>query len=135
MHDILFMTENNQKLLEKLTEKYPFLTVCRYADEEHVGIIQNRDQSVTTMYDFGLLPTTELKQLFLDLGDEWWWESVREIPINIFLKGEWDIFRSFSRTFSNKSLEILSGPCTSLTDIANKKKKRRSITLVRRLPD
>ena len=78
--------ENN--LFEKLGEKYPFLTVCRYADMEFVGIIQNHDNTITSIYDFGQLPTQELKVLFLELGEQWWWESNRSIPINLFLKSE-----------------------------------------------
>lgn len=126
--------ENNSDLFKKLSEKYPFLTVCKHADEEFVGIIQNRDATITSLYSFGDLPTTELKQLFLELGETWWWESNRSIPINIFLKSEWDAFKPYSLTFTNKSLEILSGPATSLNEIVHKKKKRKSITLVRRMP-
>ena len=68
------------------------------------------------------------------LGETWWWESNRSIPINIFLKGEWDIFKPYAKTFTNKSLEILSGPATSLNEIVHKKRKRKSITLVRKMP-
>jgi len=126
---------DNDKLFEKLSEKYPFLSVCRYGDEEFVGIIQNRDNQITSLYNFGALPTPELKKLFLELGETWWWESNRTIPINIFLKGEWDIFKPYTKTFMNKSLEILSGPCTSLNEIVHKKRKRKSITLIRKLND
>ena len=124
--------DNNHILFEKLSEKYPFLTVCRYADEEFVGIVQNRDNSITSFYNFGELPD-DLKELFLELGEIWWWESNRSIPINIFLRQEWIIFKPFAKTFNNKSLEILSGPCCSLNEIVHKKKKRKSITLVRRM--
>jgi len=124
---------DNHQIFEKLSEKYPFLTVCRYADEEFVGIIQNRDGNITTLYNFGDLSTTEEKELFLELGEIWWWESNRSIPINIFLRNEWAVFKPYTRTFANKNLEILSGPCTSLNDIAHKKKKRKSITLVRKV--
>jgi hypothetical protein len=125
--------ENNNILFEKLAAKYPFLTVCRYADEEHVGIIQNRDGIITSLYDFGSLPTLQHKELFLLLGESWWWESNRSIPINIFLRSDWDVFKPYTKTFTNKTLEILSGPCTSLSEIAHKKRKRRSITLVRKV--
>ncbi|RLF55893.1 MAG: hypothetical protein DRN27_10135, partial [Thermoplasmata archaeon] len=103
-------------LLIQLEKKYPFLTVCRYADEEFVGIIQNHDNTITSIYDFGQLPTVELKKLFLDLGETWWWESNREIPINLFLKNEWTIFKPYTRIFTNKTLKILSGPVTSLNN-------------------
>jgi hypothetical protein len=123
--------DNN--MLHLLSEKYPFITLCIYAAVEYVGIVQNRDDAVTTIYDFGSIQTTELKHQFLELGAVWWWESNRTIPINIFLKQEWDAFKPYVRTFSNKDLEIIHGPVCSLAVIAKKKTKRRSITLVRRV--
>jgi hypothetical protein len=120
-------------IFEKLTEKYPFITLCMYANAEYVGVVQNRDDIVTTIYDFGVVQTQELKMEFLELASTWWWESNRSIPINIFLRRDWVKFRPTLRTFVNKDLEILHGPACSLLDIARKKGKRKSITLVRRL--
>lgn len=121
------------EIFKKLTDKYPFITLCVYASEEYVGIVQNRDEAVTTIYDFGAVLTQSDKVEFLDLAATWWWESNRSIPINIFLRSDWEKFRHTLRTFSNKDLEILHGPACSLLDIAKKKSKRKSITLVRRL--
>ena len=120
-------------IFEKLAEKYPFITLCVYASNEYIGIVQNRDDAVTTIYDFGAVLTQQDKLEFLDLANTWWWESNRSIPINIFLRGDWDRFRFTLRTFSNKDLEILHGPVCSLNDIARRKGKRKSITLVRRI--
>jgi len=120
-------------IFEKLTEKYPFITLCVYANQEYVGVVQNRDDIVTTIYDFGAVINQSDKMLFLELASTWWWESNRSIPINIFLRKEWDQFRVTLRTFANKDLEILHGPICSLMDIARKKSKRKSITLVRRI--
>lgn len=120
-------------LFEKLTEKYPFITLCIYANVEYIGVVQNRDDAVTTIYDFGAVQSQQDKLDFLELASQWWWESNRSIPINIFLRGDWDKFKGTLRTFSNKDLEILHGPICSLQDIARKKSKRKSITLVRRM--
>jgi hypothetical protein len=120
-------------LFEKLTEKYPFITLCIYANVEYIGVVQNRDDAVTTIYDFGAVQSQQDKLDFLELASQWWWESNRSIPINIFLRGDWDRFKGTLRTFSNKDLEILHGPICSLQDIARKKSKRKSITLVRRM--
>jgi hypothetical protein len=120
-------------IFDKLTEKYPFITLCVYANVEYVGVVQNKDDAVTTIYDFGSIPLQEDKMKFLELATTWWWESNRSIPINIFLRAEWEQFRYTIRTFINKDLVILHGPACSLSDITNKKTKRRSITLVRRL--
>jgi hypothetical protein len=104
-----------------------------YADIEYVGIIQNRDDTVTTIYDFATLIDHQDKLDFLELGGVWWWESNRSVPINIFLRKEWDRFRFTLRTFNNKDLSIVHGPVCSLSDLARKKTKRKSITLVRRI--
>jgi len=123
----------NHELFAKLAEKYPFITLCVYANNEYVGIIQNQDDSITTIYDFGSIQGVGEKQRFLELANVWWWESNRSIPINIFLKGEWDLFKPYLRTFTNKDLEIMHGPICSLSEMARKKSKRKSITLVRRV--
>ena len=121
------------ELFDKLAERYPFITLCTYAGNEYVGVVQNRDDLVTTIYDFGTIQDLDLKKQFLDLANVWWWESNRSIPINIFLKGEWDIFRPCLKTFVNKDLDIVYGPSTSLAELGRKKSKRKSITLVRRV--
>lgn len=120
-------------IFNKLAEKYPFITLCVYANNEYLGIVQNQDDAITTIYDFGSIQDAALKRQFLDLANIWWWESNRSIPINIFLKEDWEVFRPYLRTFANKDLEVLHGPVCSLNEIARKKSKRKSITLVRKL--
>lgn len=124
---------SNSAFFLKLADKYPFITLCVYGNNEYVGVVQNRDDTVTTLYDFGSLTGTQDKIAFLELAGVWWWESNRSIPINIFLHQDWARFRSTLRTFTNKDLQILHGPICSLLDLARKKSKRRSITLVRRV--
>lgn len=124
------MTSN---FFNELSEKYPFITVVHYSGVEYVGIVQNRDQSVTTMYDFGRIVDQELKQKFIELAEVWWWESNRSIPINIFLREEMAQFKIYLQTFTNKDLEILLGPTISLSDLAKKRSKKKSITLVRKM--
>jgi hypothetical protein len=52
-------------VFEKLTEKYPFISLCMYANAEYVGVIQNKDDVVTTIYDFGAVTdqTDKLKSI------------------------------------------------------------------------
>lgn len=125
---------NNKEFFIRLSQNHPFISVCSYNSQDYVGIIQNRDDIVTTIYDYGAIVDPKLKEKFLELGDIWWWESNRLTPINLFLKEEWHIFKPFLRTFTNKSLVILHGPVCSLTELYKRRTKRRSITLVRRLP-
>lgn len=122
------------EFFKKLTETHPFITICKYSGQDYVGIIQNRDEVVTTIYDYGAISDPLLKEKFLELGDVWWWESNRLIPINLFLREEWSPFRLYLRTFNNKSLSIIHGPITSMNELHKRRVKRRSITLVRRMP-
>ena len=118
---------------KKLLDQYPFLSLLTYGGNEYVGIIQNLDDNITTIYDYGLLKTEEQKILFIDLAETWWWESNRMIPINIFLKQDWSQFRATLKTFMSKDVELKYGPAVSLKENAQKRSKRRSITLVRRV--
>ena len=118
----------------QLLQKYPFISYVGYGGNEYIGIIQNVDDILTSVYDFGALKTEQEKTEFLELGESWWWESNRLIPINVFLRFEWSQFRYCLKTLNSKDVEIKFGPYVSLKEIAAKKTKRRSITLVRKLP-
>jgi hypothetical protein len=97
-----------------------------------VGIIINQDAQVTSMYDYSAIKTELEKSRFLELGEAWWWESNRQIPINIFLAKEIIQYRYVIRNFSTKDVKLMLGPCTSLNDIIVKRIKRKSITLIRK---
>lgn len=127
------ITMPNNDFFKKLSETHPFITVCSYANQDYVGIVQNRDDIVTTIYDYGAIVDPVVKAKFLELGDTWWWESNRLVPINMFLKEEWAVFRPYLRTFINKSLVILHGPVCSMNELHKRRSKRRSITLVKRI--
>ena len=117
----------------ELLKKYPFLTYLIYGGNEYIGVIQNLDEVITTIYDYGALRPLEQKEQFLELAEMWWWESNRLIPINVFLKTEWTPFRTVVKTMNSKDVEIKFGPQVSLKEIAAKRSKRRSITLVRKV--
>ena len=127
------ITMIQNEFFKKLSENHPFITICSYANQDYVGIVQNRDEIVTTIYDYGSIVDAIVREKFLELGDIWWWESNRLIPINLFLKDEWSIFKPYLRTFNNKSLTILHGPTCSISELNKRRSKRRSITLVKRI--
>ena len=120
------------EVFETLGKKFPFLSLIRKGDIEFVGIVQNQDTQVTSFYDYGRLMLPQDKAQFLKLGENWWWESNRKIPINIFLKQDFQYFRTALVTLSTKELEIVHGPVVRLDDIAKKRIKRRTIQLMRR---
>jgi hypothetical protein len=123
----------HNEFFARLSKNHPFITVCSYAGQDYVGIVQNRDDVVTTIYDYGAILDQVLRDRFLELGDTWWWESNRLVPINMFLKEEWVVFKPYLRTFNNKSLTVVHGPTCSMLELAKRKSKRKSITLVKRM--
>ena len=118
---------------KNLLNQYPFLSYLTYGGNEYIGIVQNADEIITTIYDYALLKSLDQKQRFLDFADQWWWESNRLVPINVFLKQDWVEFRIVLKTFNSKDVAIQHGPYVSLKEIAQKRSKRRSITLVRKV--
>jgi hypothetical protein len=120
------------RITENLQQNFPFISVINHVEHEYVGIIINQDAQVTSLYDYTAIKTDEEKTRFLELGEAWWWESNRQIPINIFLLREILPYRYAIRNFSTKDVKVLFGPCTSLNDIIVKRIKRKSITLVRK---
>jgi hypothetical protein len=110
---------------------YPFISCIKSNNIEYVGIIINCDNNVASIYDISVLKTELEKQAFLELGEIWWWESNRKIPINIFLKQEMQLFRYSIKTFNSKDISIVFGPTVNLSEIAEKRMKRKSIQLVR----
>lgn len=118
---------------KRILLEYPFISYLTYGGNEYIGVIQNSDEFITTIYDYALLKTLEQKTLFLVLAEQWWWESNRLVPINVFLKQDWLEFRVCSKTFNSKDVIIQHGPYVSLREIAQKRSKRRSITLVRKI--
>lgn len=120
------------RITENLQENFPFISVINHVEHEYVGIIINQDQQITSIYDYSAIKSDIEKQRFLELGEAWWWESNRQIPINIFLSKEIIEFRYAIKNFSTKDVKVMLGPCTSLNDIIVKRIKRKSITLLRR---
>jgi len=126
------MTHIPQKY-QKLLQDFPFLTLVAYGGNEYVGIMQNQDHQTASMYRYDLIKSTADKQEFLELGEEWWWGTNRMIPINIIFKSRWGKFRPTLVTFSLKDFEVVHGPTISLSNIIQKRVKRRNIQLVRKL--
>jgi hypothetical protein len=120
------------RITENLQENFPFISIITHVNQEYVGIIINQDAQVTSIYDYTLIRSEIEKSRFLELGEAWWWESNRQIPINIFLSREIMDFRYVIKNFATKDVKVLHGPCTSLNDIIVKRIKRKSITLVRK---
>jgi len=124
----------NEEYFNEWEERYPFMSCIRVGDEDVYGIIQNSNKSTMTMYCFDRLESNEQKKLFIEVGEIWWWESNRQMPINIFLNREMQQFKHTMRSFSVKGSEVVFGPVTCIHNVIKKRIKRRHITLVRKEP-
>jgi hypothetical protein len=119
-------------LTEKTQDQFPFITILTYGNHEYVCIVINQDASITSIYDYNVLKSDNDKKLFLDLGDAWWWESNRMIPINIYLRKEMEYFKYAIKNFSTKDVVVSIGPVVNLHNIMLKRVKRRHVQLIRR---
>lgn len=125
--------EEKQKWLQ---ENYPFLSYARYGKKDftyQLGIIINTDAVVSSMYNIELITSPSIRQQLIELGDQWWWESNRLIPINIFLGKQMGVFSQYITNMNSKDFKVMWGPETSLDNIVQKRIKRRSVQLVRKL--
>ena len=120
------------KLRQTTEQQLPFISVINYGELEYVGIIINQDQYVTSFYDIDAIKTPDEKTIFLEVGETWWWESNRQIPINIFLRHEIEPFRYCIKTFNSKDVRILLGPVVNLLNLSVRRIKRKSVQLVRK---
>lgn len=119
------------KLTEDIRANFPFISVVHYGGIEYVGVVINQDQHVTSMFDYELIRTDEERREFLELGEAWWWESNRTIPITIFMKLEMEPFRYAVKTMNTKDVDVVLGPTVNLSNIAIKRVKRKMIQLVK----
>jgi hypothetical protein len=119
------------KLTEEIRENFPFISVVHYGGIEYVGVVINQDQYVTSIYNYEELRTELDRKVFLELGEVWWWESNRTIPISIFLKSEMEPFRYSIMTMNTKDVTVVFGPTINLHNMSIKRVKRKMIQLVR----
>ena len=119
-------------LRKDIEEKFPFLSVVTYGGQEYVGIINNQDSFITSMYVFTQINSEEEKARFIELGEVWWWESNRMIPINIFLKNDMQPVKDVMMTMNTKDVKVGLGPTVNLNKLAIKRVKRKSVQLLKK---
>jgi hypothetical protein len=100
--------------------------------ESYLGIVQNSDNQLLSMYIIDMIPDERLRKLFLKLGEDWWWESNRQIPIHIFHKDKFKVFRPYLKHFPRKDFQLHFGPAVSLQETIARRVRKRQVTLVRR---
>ena len=123
----------NPSDFEILSERCPFLAYIKFQEEELIGIIQNLDTQIVSIYAYSELKDSKERAEFLSLGQEWWDNSNHQIPINIFLRESFDKFKKILKCLPRKDVTEILGLAVSLDDIFQKRIKRRRIQLVRNM--
>ena len=119
-------------LRKDIEEKFPFLSVVTYGGNEYIGIINNQDAFITSMYVYTDLRSDVDKAKFVQLGEDWWWESNRMIPINIFLNKDMEQFKYIMMTMNSKDVKVTLGPTVNLNRLSVKRVKRKSVQLLKK---
>ena len=119
-------------LLKDIEQKFPYLSVVAYGGNEYIGVIVNQDPTITTMYIYTKLKSDEHKSLLIELGEIWWWESNRMIPINIFLRNEIQEISYSLISMNSKDVKVVIGPCVNLNNLTMKRVKRKSVQVMRK---
>ena len=57
-------------LLDDIEKNFPFISVVEYGGQEYVGVINNQDNAITSMYIYTDI-NKKLKEAFLELGGTW----------------------------------------------------------------
>jgi hypothetical protein len=127
------MDDDMPEKIKVILSQFPFLSYGTINDINYLGVVQNCDTQLISIYDINAIPTKELRESFIKYSSEWWWESNRQIPINIFLKERFLPFRPFLKHFSRKDFTLLSGPTVSLQETIARRVRKRQIMLVRRI--
>lgn len=120
--------------ISNILDKFPFLSYGTMLEQHYLGIIQNSDNQLLSMYVLDSIPSELLRKEFLKCGDDWWWTSNRQVPINIFLKDRMRIFRPYLKHFSRKDFQLIAGHSVSLQETIARRVRRRQVQLIRKMP-
>ena len=69
-------------LLDDIEKNYPFISVVEYGGQEYVGVINNQDNAITSMFIFTDIRSSENKEKFIEISRE------KVIERNIVMKKE-----------------------------------------------
>ena len=126
-------TESLPEEIKLVLEQCPFLSYGKLNENQYLGVVQNCDAQLISIYDLNAIPSKELRQDFLLCAETWWWELNWQVPINIFLKDRFRPYRPFLKHFSRKDFVLIAGPIVSLQETIARRVRKRQVMLVRRI--
>jgi hypothetical protein len=124
----------DQDTLDKINiirAQHEFLTFLVLEHEIVFGIIQNETQKIMMLYNIEKLRDLKQRERFLRFGDEWWWESNQQIPIDSYIGNRFDEFRQILIGYPKKSVINQIGPTFNLSEQYLKRIKKKKIEILR----
>ena len=119
--------------IDETRSKYEFLTfLVMTTDVVKVGVVQNETLKVMMFYDFEKIKSEDHKREFLDIADEWWWQSNHAIPLNAFAGDRFDKFDYILTGYPKKTVDEVIGPTFSLQNQYLKRIKKKKIEILGR---
>lgn len=108
-----------------------YITVLDHNENTYIGIIKIKSTKYTTLYCLDLMSKKEREEI-LQLAEDWWFQSNRMIPVCLFFQEEMEKFENYTKRFDTPQIKFISGPQTSLSDLPQKRIKRRNVALKKR---
>ncbi len=106
----------------------PFITVVQCDGKTFIGIIKIKSKQYTTLYCFEDMDEPMQDEL-LGIAHDWWWQSNRSIPVCLFFQEEMEKFEPYTQRFDTPAVNFVCGPVVSLSDLPQKRIKRRNVAL------
>jgi hypothetical protein len=119
-----------QDFPEEFLDAYPFLTKLVFDGREYVGIIQSKTKNIVSIYAINNMSSRTLVEAFLTMGQEWWSESNRRVPADLFIGERFKVFQPYVKTFNAKAVVHVRGPMIVLSETLRVKTRRRIVEFV-----
>lgn len=110
--------------IETIKNNFPFISVFSANDNENniYGIVLNCDKTTVSIIDIEKIRNKDEIIKLLEIGENWWWYSNRDIPLNLFYYDECLPYMKYVSHLSSKYIDKIYGNESSLTNFTNSKK-------------
>lgn len=122
--------------LETIKNNFPFISVFSTNEDGTIiyGIVLNSDKNTISMIDLNSINDKQKIVELMKIGENWWWYSDRDIPINLFYYNECLPYMEYVLHIPAKSVSQIFGSNSSLTYFTNNKKifrKNKTLKVIR----
>ena len=118
------ITDENLDKYKNIIKSKPYFSLMEYGDTYYFGLILNNIDFICTFYDLEKIQEIHVDK-FLNFVEQWWWESNRKEPINLFLGSKMQEFVYAIKHLSAKEMKIIMGYNITIEEKKVKKRNTR----------